>query len=527
MAESEATGWRRLLTGVAANWTGFAAQLAAAFFVSPVLVHGLGDRRYGVWSLIESVLAYLMLLDLGVAASVVRYVARFDATREREALNRLFSTSLCIFAAAGAAIFAVTLVAAFPAFALLPVPADLATEGRWMLVLLGLNLAVGLPMNVFACVLDGLGRYPAKSAVRTAGVVIRSVLLVVVIRAGGGLLAVAGLLTAHTVLEHLALAVAARRYLPGLRFSLRLVNGETFRAVRGYSAHALLAMVAGRISFQTDALVIGAFLLPQHITYFALAGRLTEYAKDALRVATTVLTPAVSALEAKGDGAAIRDVFVNSTRYVLWLILPVQLGLLLFGRPFLALWMGPEYAVASYGVLAILAAPLGLAMAQSVSVRILYGLGLLRWYAWATLAEALANLLLSVALVRPWGIEGVALGTAIPSVLLNLAVGVYVCRQLGVGAGHYLRRSFLRPCALAVLLGVCWWAASSRVAPTSWPALMTLGAVGLVGYAVAAALAEFGGEVMLRQARALTATVSRAVTTALPSPRYSGERGRG
>jgi O-antigen/teichoic acid export membrane protein len=515
MAESEPTGKRRLLASVAANWAGFAAQLAAAFFVSPVLVHALGDRRYGVWSLIESVLAYLMLLDLGVAASVVRYVARFDATGDREALNRLFSTTLCIFAAAGAAIFALTLLAAFPAFALLPVPTDLAAEGRWMLVLLGLNLAVGLPMNVFACVLDGLGRYPAKSAVRTVGVIVRSVALVVVIRSGGGLLAVAAILTAHTVLEHVALAVAAYRYLPALRFSFRLVNGETFRAVRGYSAHAFLAMVAGRISFQTDALVIGAFLPPQHITYFALAGRLTEYAKDALRVATTVLTPAVSALEAKGDDTAIREVFVNSTRYVLWLILPVQLGLLLFGRPFLALWMGQEYATASYPTLAILAAPLGLALAQSVSVRILYGLGLLRWYAWATLAEALANLVLSIGLVRLLGIEGVALGTAIPSVLLNGAVAVFVCRHLGVGAGQYLCRSLLRPCAGAGLLGLFWLAAGSWIEPTSWAALMALGAAGLAGYAVIAAFAEPGCEAIL--------TRRPRLFPSLPL----GERGRG
>ncbi len=47
-----------------ANWIGFAActSIAAAFFVScSILVHGLGDRRYGIWSLVESVPAYLML----------------------------------------------------------------------------------------------------------------------------------------------------------------------------------------------------------------------------------------------------------------------------------------------------------------------------------------------------------------------------------------------------------------------------------------------------------------------------------
>ncbi|HEX5269896.1 MAG TPA: hypothetical protein VFW33_05395, partial [Gemmataceae bacterium] len=335
---SPTTGRRGLMRSVAANWVGFAAQIAAAFFISPVLVHGLGDRRYGIWSLVESVLAYLMLFDLGVAASVVRYVARFEATRDSAALNRVFSASLCIFAAAGTAILGVTLVVAFPAFPLLNVPEDLAAEGRWMLVLLGLNLAVGLPMSVFTCLLDGLGRYPAKSAIRTAGIALRSGVFLAVIGSGGGLLAVALTVTACALAEHVAMAVAARHYLPGLRFSPRLVDRPTLRAIRSYSTDALLAMLAGRVSFQTDAIVINAFLLPQSITLFAVAARLTEYAKDSLRVATMVLTPAVSALEARGDSAGIRGVLIDSTRYVLWLILPVQLGLILLGRQFLLLW---------------------------------------------------------------------------------------------------------------------------------------------------------------------------------------------
>jgi O-antigen/teichoic acid export membrane protein len=174
MTESQTTGRRSLLRSAAANWVGFAVQIATAFFISPVLVHGLGDRRYGIWSLVESVLAYLMLFDLGVAASLVRYIARFEATRDQDSLNRVFSASVCIFAVAGLAIFGVTLIVAFPAFALLHVPADLAEEGRWMLVLLGLNLAVGLPMSVFPSVLDGLGRYPAKSLLRAVGTIIRA-----------------------------------------------------------------------------------------------------------------------------------------------------------------------------------------------------------------------------------------------------------------------------------------------------------------------------------------------------------------
>jgi O-antigen/teichoic acid export membrane protein len=497
LSASASSGQRSLTVNALANWIGFAAQVVITFFLSPILVHGLGNERYGIWSLIDSILAYLTLFDLGVAASVVRYVARFEATRDQASVNRVFSTSLCIFAVAGTLALAIALGLAFSGTSLLRIPPELASETRWLLVLLGINLALGLPLGVFPSVLDGLGRYPAKTAVRTTGLLCRVPLFLLILRHGGGLIDIAVTVTLCNLVEHLALALIARHYLPGLRFSFALADRATFRTIRGYSLDAFVAMIAGRISFQTDALVISAFLAPRFITFFVLAARLVDYAKSSLRVATTVLTPAVSALEAHGDYAAIRQLFLERTRHVLWLILPLQIGLLVQGKLFLSLWMGPEYAVSSYPVLVILAVTLPLTLSQSISARILYGIGRLRWYARATMVEALANLLLSVLLVRHFGIEGVALGTTLPHTVFNLIVAVAVCRLLHTGLSRYLRHAWLWPLAAAALLAVAWWGLDSWLAPGSWLVMGILGACCLTGYVMLAILAEWGPAVVV------------------------------
>ena len=81
----------------------FAAQLAVAFVLAPIVLRALGDARYGVWSFVESFLAYLMLFDLGVAASLVRFVPRCLATGDRDGLNRVFSACLASFGLVAAA----------------------------------------------------------------------------------------------------------------------------------------------------------------------------------------------------------------------------------------------------------------------------------------------------------------------------------------------------------------------------------------------------------------------------------------
>ncbi len=508
MSASASAGRRNIVTNAVVSWAGFVVQVGITLFLSPILVHGLGLRRYGFWSVVESILTYLVLFDFGVGASVVRYVAKFEAARDQESLNRVFSTALCIFAAAGLLAFGIVLGIALLGTGALGVPPDLLEEVRWLLILLGLNLALGLPLGVFPCLLVGLGRFPARTSIRAAMLFIRAALLVVVVWRGGGLIGLAAVITTCGVVEYLATAVAAWCYLPGLRFSLSRVSWTTFRMIRGYSIDAFLIMMANRISFQTDALVINAFLAPEFISYFVIAGRLVEYAKDSLRVVTTVLTPAVSTLEVQGDYAAIRQMFVNSTRYVLWLILPIQAGLLTLGRPFIAVWMkDAALARQSDETLIVLSIPLGLAIAQSVSTRILYGTSCLRWFARACMAEAAANLLLSLVLVKPLGIAGVAWGTTIPNIILNLGLAVYICRLLGVGGGEYLRRAILPPLAPACLLSLFWHFVGGWVELTSWAALLQVGALGLAGYFGLAFLAEYGP----RRLAALLKPASQAI----------------
>jgi O-antigen/teichoic acid export membrane protein len=498
---------RALIVNAAASWLGFVAQVVATFFLSPILIHGLGDQRYGIWALVDSVLAYLMLFDLGVAAAVVRFVARFEAARDRDELNRVFSTSIVIFAVAGAAALTVGLGVGLAGLGVLGVPTDLRGEARVTIILLSINMALGLPLGVFPSVLDGLGRYPAKTVVRTAGLMLRIPLFIAIIHTGGGLIEMAWMITVSNLLEHLALALAVRRYLPELRFGPSFVDWTTFRRIRGYSVSALLAMFAGRISFQTDSLVISAFLAPQFITFFAVGARLTDYVKSSLRAVTTVLTPAVSTLEARGDHAAIQQMLVNGTRYVLWAVLPIQAGLMLLGRPFLSLWLGPRYAETCFPVLLILALPLALALSQSIGGRILYGIGRLRWYARLALMEAGTNLLLSVALVKPMGIEGVAWGTTVPNLLFNLVLGAYVCRLLNVNLATYLRRSFLAPVVVTALLALAWLGMMHARTLQTWVELLVIGVGGAAAYLTVAAWIEFGPRALLLLLKSMTGRV--------------------
>jgi O-antigen/teichoic acid export membrane protein len=479
---------RSLLLGAATNWAAFAAVLAVGFFVAPYLVHALGDARYGVWCVVESVLAYFTLFDLGIAACLVRFVARHHASGARAELNRIVSASLGLFLlAAGGVLLIGGAITPFVAPGLerkLGEPGDVLP---FMLLMLA-NLAVMLPLSVFPTILDGLQRFGAKSAVRLACLGLRVGGIVWVTETRPGLLPLAFVFAATNLVEHALAAVLCFRFLPGLRLSHRLIDRETLRAVRGYSVDAFLAMLAGRITVQTGAIVVGGFLSVAAAGHYALAARLVDMAKNLLRSATTTLTPAVSAREATGDLAGVRRVFLHGTRAVLYLVLPIHLGVLVCGRPFFSRWVGGwQYAEACFPVTAVLSATLTIGVAQSVAARVLYGMGRLRLFARLALVEAVTNLVLSLALVGPFGLVGVAIAVAVPNVLFCLFVIAYACRTLTLGLWDYLRASWLKPLCAAGAPGLVWLMVSAE--PT-WPSIALGIVAGLAPYGCAVLVLE-------------------------------------
>ena len=84
---------KRLLLSAVSNWLAFAAVMLVTFFMTPYMIRRLGDGPYGVWAFVESLLAYLTLFDLGIAACVLRFVARFRQTGEADRLSGLLSTT--------------------------------------------------------------------------------------------------------------------------------------------------------------------------------------------------------------------------------------------------------------------------------------------------------------------------------------------------------------------------------------------------------------------------------------------------
>ena len=213
------------------------------------------------------------------------------------------------------------------------------------------------------------------------------------------------------------------------------------------------------------------------VTYFTIGARLVDYASEAVNSLSRLVIPMSSESQAKGDLDGLRKIFVLGNRACAFIILPIAAILTILGKSVIEAWVGPKYVAASYPVLLILLFPNTLMLAQSVSGRTLWGLAKHKTLAWVVMAEGIANLILSIILVRRYGIIGDAIGTAIPLICTQvLFIPAHLCRLLGIKVVTYLKRAFVSahfavrpygrgPFADAALVRS---ASLARVSDTSW-----------------------------------------------------------
>ena len=454
------------IRNVLTNWMAFVVGVGVNFFLSPFVVHSLGNRQYGIWVLLGSLVGYMGLLDLGVRSAVMRYVARHHARSEDGAASDVASAGLAIFTITGLVALTASVVIAWLLPYLFPIPKELLTIARVVIVIGGLNVASALVSGVFGGAVAAMQRFDLLSSMEVGIGVLRAVAVVAALRLGMGLIALSTIQLGCTLLRLIVQYAFIRRLYPELQYRLRGIQRADIGKIFSFSAYTSLLHVSGALIFSADAVVIGAFLPVATITFFSIAASLTDYTRTVISAISQTLTPRASALEGAGQTGELQRILLGVSGGATLVILPIAISFLLRGHSFIGLWMGPSYAELSTPVLIVLAIPLIFAAARMVSISAIIGLNQHRMLVPFIVTEGLLNLALSIYWIHSAGIVGVALGTAIPNFITSVVVIPWALRRLlAIPIGEIWMRFWIRPVVAMLPFAAVTWAIE-RV----WPA---------------------------------------------------------
>ena len=87
------TGRSQLVSNVLFTWGGQMVFFVSGFIMPRMIKEKLGTEVLGVWDFSWALIAYFRFVDMGVTASVNKYVARHWGKNEIEGVNRVVSSA--------------------------------------------------------------------------------------------------------------------------------------------------------------------------------------------------------------------------------------------------------------------------------------------------------------------------------------------------------------------------------------------------------------------------------------------------
>jgi O-antigen/teichoic acid export membrane protein len=486
-----------LLTGTATKYVLLAANIAIGVFLMPYTVRHLGTSEYGLWMLVASMTAYFNLFDLGYGNGLVRHVADADARGNVTLVNQILSTFVVVYVGLGVlvAAAAAAMIVWVPHFPnLLPSQVPLA---RFILAVIGVRIALGFPMTVFGAVTTARQRFALNNFVATISTVVNAAVQFTLLAHGYHVRAVVAGSVTVDLLTYAGYAWTARRAFPALRLRLSAFTTSLVRDVTAFSLYVFVISIAVQIGFNLNNIVVGAALGTSAVAVYAVTLRLAEAQRNLSNQFNTLMFPVVVRYGANNDPEALRRMLIEGTRLSLTLVCGLTVCLIGFARPLITRWMGPGfdgavaplYVLALAGIVLIGQAPLG---------NVLLGTGRHRLVAFTSLAEAIANFVLSMILVRRFGLLGVAFGTAIPVFIANVFVlAPAVCRKLDLRLADFGRTVALAPVVGAAAASLALWIVRAAWPPQTLTAIIFEGSI--VGIVYLAALWIFGLDRLLRE----------------------------
>jgi O-antigen/teichoic acid export membrane protein len=439
--EGEDRPLQTIARNIATRYALVGVEMVVGLLTLPFNLRHLGPEAYGLLTLTAGITVHFSILDLGYGGAMVKFVAQYRAHRNARALNEVASTIFVVFSTFGVIAYLVIIGLAFNIQHVFKLTPQQVETGRWILLIVGLNVAVNFAFAVYGGVCVGFQRLDRNNIVAVCSSVAVALANVIVILLGYGLIPLVAAMTSVRLATYLIYRYNAYRAFPLLRIRLSLFRRERLREVTSFSIFASMIDWANKLNYELDELVIGVFLGSAPVAIWAVADRVISGTQRLTNQGNAVLFPVVVDSDATRRQGRLQTLLLEGTRLSLATVIPIAVVLIVLADAFVRAWVGPAMLGAA-PVIQILAIAVALRVGNATSTTLLKGAGQVKSLAMINLTTGLANLALSALLIKPFGLIGVAIGTLIPIAVASIGV-IFpaACRRVDVPIAYAVRQA--------------------------------------------------------------------------------------
>lgn len=332
--------------GVLLSYVNLAISTIIPFFYTPIMLGILGQSEYGLYSLSNSVISYLSLLQFGMGSAVIRYIAKYRATDEKEKTNQITGLFTVIYI-----FFAVLVIVVGCIFMLLsPVifsnglsEAEIS-KMRILIIIMTLSTAFSFISVVFSSIINAYEKFIFK---KTTDIILTILiplfnLLVLFLGYASVGIAIVSLIFQIVVLPIYMWYVAKR-----LGIKMKFVKPEKTFLIElfSFSIFMFLSSIADLLFWSTDNVLIGAMIGSAAVAVYNVGGVFTNLMRNLTSAINEVFVPKVTMMVAVDKpNSELSDLMIRVGRLQYLMVSLLISGFIVFGQMFIHYWSGDVYA---------------------------------------------------------------------------------------------------------------------------------------------------------------------------------------
>ena len=375
---------------------------AVSLIVMPILLSDVGIEQYGLWVVISSVLGYVALVELDVMRGSARFIAFHAARGELDVVRSLVAFSSTSFFLLAVALTPLAWLVGTYVLPHLGVPPDLVLLARNVFFLAFAHFSIDRMFSPLRGLMIGLERFWVFAVANMLGHLVYTAFIIVLLVEGAGLYALPIALIARSVFVAVVCYLAGRALI-GRVFGGPRLDKSVRRALFRFGGWHQVNAAARVVNYQTDALLIGAWVNIGTVGTYGVAGRIADLSQLFPQQLIPPLLPAATAIHSEGDPRRLADVVLQASRVFEVLTFAIAGFVLATTSLISTFWLGTTYPQVA-AITALLVAGFVVANLTDIGATVLSAMGTPRYVPEYAVSGALQNIGFTVPLgshVRP------------------------------------------------------------------------------------------------------------------------------
>lgn len=440
--------------GAVLSYVSMIFEVLSTLLLTPLIISSLGDAEYGVYKLVASVTVYLLLLDLGMGNSVVRYVAKYKATDDIESSRKFMGVCIIFYSVIAVVVLVLgaVLITSFQDIFATGLSAAEIVLSKKLLLLTVINAAVTLGTSVFYNVIIAYSKFAVSKGSALIQIIIRIILTAVALNLGFKSVAIVAINLGLTIAIRLYYTIYVL-YVIKLLPKFKNIDFSFIKDIIAYSAFVLLQMIATQINSYVDSVLLGMLVTSSSviIAIYGVGTQLVQYFQSIGQAMGGILMPGVVKMVESGATAkALQNEMIRIGRYSISILGIVFVGFVINGQAFLEFWIGKGYEQSYLVALMLIFAQLFI-LSESVGNQILWAKNKHHRQALIKLAIVIINVILTIFLIQWEPLLGATIGTFISLMLGDIILMNFTFRkEIGISLIKYYAGLFkgILPCLI-------------------------------------------------------------------------------